>query len=191
MAEEHRPRNRDLPACAEANTWTRITPERRSLAERYLEVMYQMNRPVYASEPASVVVPRMLGRRHEYYYFWNPQCEVVIGFHWRRRRRQYELKSLGFVGAITPAAALELMVAKLLDFMRQHDRERVFAIRPFAMESRSVIELYELAMCHPAVAIRGTHRVISGTYLWIRARHGTPCSEKLTQQALVQSAGRR
>jgi hypothetical protein len=148
--------------------WTLITPERRQLAYRYLEVMYQMNRPVYASEPAEVVAPRMLRRRHEFYHCEGAGFEAVVGFRWYRRRHQYELKSLGFTGQITPADALELIVAKIAEFIRRHQLQRIFAVRPFAMESQAVLQLYELAMHHPALDIRGNHRLATGTFIWIR-----------------------
>lgn len=156
--------------------WLRLTPETPELAYRYLQVMYAMNRPTYANEPADQVAPRMLRQQHEFYYYLGIDFELVIGFRWHKRRRSFELKSLGFVGDVSPAEALEHMVHKLTEFMRRNDLNRIFAVRPFTMESQEVLKLYDLAFAHRAIDICGAHQLAAGTFLWLRLRDAVSSS---------------
>jgi hypothetical protein len=147
--------------------WVLLTGSNPQLGFRYIEIMCRMNRPSYATDRPQVIVRRMAQLPCEYYYYAGSDFEVVCGFKWIRRSRRYRLMSVGFVGAITPSAALEIVVQKVRDFLQQKQIHYLIAIRPAVMENPTILEFYELFFRHPGLAIRGTHPIEGGTYLWL------------------------
>jgi len=147
--------------------WRQITADCVELGYRYQEVMCQMNRSVYASEPAEVVVCRMIKPPCSYFYLNGGDHEVVAGYKWIERRRQYRLMSTGFAGCIGPRGALNLVVDLSCWFARVKGISRIVAIRPHQMESPLIIQFYDLLWSYPGLRVRGTHRVREGTYLWL------------------------
>lgn len=150
--------------------WTWITWEQRELAYRYLEIMRQMNRATYSPARPERVVRRMCRLPHEYYHFAGATFELVIGFEWMKRLRQFQVKSTGFVGAIEPQEALDRIAAKARAFVVKKGLDRLIAIRPRQMDSPRIVELYELLYSHPVLDVRGGHWLTEGEYLWIRFR---------------------
>jgi len=148
-------------------SWTRLTPDRRELAYKYMEVMYQMNRVTYAAEPADTVIDRIFRQNSDYYYYTGTTFEVVIGFKWIKRLRRYRVMNCGFAGDIGLSSVVTLLCEKAITFMREKRVDRVIAIRPRYMESQRIMEVYDLLLHTPLINIRGTHQVAEGTYWWI------------------------
>ena len=81
--------------------------------------------------------------------------------------------SVGFVGDLSPKKAADLVVERILRFMKDKQIYRVSAVEPFEMDSTAILTFYKWAHLNPRLAIRGRHRLGRGTYLWIQV----PCTE--------------
>jgi hypothetical protein len=150
--------------------WAVLGEHNAQLAYRYIEIMCQMNWASYATARPEQVVRRMVRFPCEYYYYAGGNYEVVCGVRWNRRMRRWRLMSVGFVGAVRPAEALELVVERGRHFFREKRVDHIIAIEPAKMENPAILEFYRLIRGHPSLEIRGTHRIADGTYLWIRMR---------------------
>jgi hypothetical protein len=130
--------------------------------------MRQMNLATYSPARPEREVRRMAGAPCEYYYYVGAGFELVLGFKWLRRLREYRVMSTGFVGNIEPKEALDRIAAKLHEFASRKGVGRLVAIRPWTMDSPRILELYDLLFQHPALRVRGGHHLADGEYLWIR-----------------------
>ncbi len=97
--------------------WVLLTPSNPELGYRYLEIMCQMNRATYACKRPQRIVYRMARFPCEYYYLQGDRFEVVCGYKWHQRQRLFRLMSVGFVGAISPQDALDLVVQNFCRFL--------------------------------------------------------------------------
>jgi hypothetical protein len=159
--------NRPRRRCTTSDGWVLLSEDNLEVGHRYVDIMCQMNRPSYATNHPEKIVRRMARFPCEYFYFLGDGFEVVCGLKWFRRSRLYRLMSVGFVGAITPAEALELVVERGRHFFREKFIDRIAAVEPAVMENPAILEFYRLMRRHPCLAVRG-HRIGGGTYLWIR-----------------------
>ncbi len=133
-----------------------------------------MNRATYACKRPQRIVYRMARFPCEYYYLQGDRFEVVCGYKWHQRQRLFRLMSVGFVGAISPQDALDLVVQNFCRFLFEKRIDHVAAIRPDVMENPAIVEFYKLAQQHPSVRIRGTHHRRGGAYWWIQATDKCP-----------------
>lgn len=138
------------------------------LGHRFLEIMVQMNRPTYTTDRPWTMVRRMARLPCEYFYYPGDGFEVVCGFKLIRRSQRYRVMSVGFVGAIDARGALDLVVERIRLFLFEKRVDHLITVRPAVMESAAIVELYELALRHPGLIVRGTHRIEGGTYWWLR-----------------------
>ena len=76
--------------------------------------------------------------------------------------------SVGFVGAIMPRQAVDLVVERVRRFLREKLVGRLIAIEPSEMENPAILEFYKLTHQHPGLLIHGSHRTGGGTYLWVQ-----------------------
>jgi len=167
--------------------WLLLTEGNPELGHRYIEIMCRMNRATYATDRPDKVARRMAKYPCEYFYFPGEDFEVVCGFRWNRRRRLYRWVSVGFVGAITPQRATDLVAGRVRRFLRDKGVQRLVAVEPSVMDSRAILEFYRLTRQHPALVIRGSHRVAGGTYIWIEAPPDTVTSSKASADTDLKS----
>src|SRR5262249_35371542 len=69
------------------------------------------------------------------------------------RRRQFEIVSVGFVGAMPAAAALDLVVEKTIEFLKARSASSAFARRPKRMASPQITQLHDLVPGHPRLKV--------------------------------------
>lgn len=112
----------------------------------------------------------MLTKRREFYYLRGAMFEAVIGFSWRRRRRKFELRSMGFTGQIEADEILPRFLEIGLEFLKSKELTRIFAVIPRQMDSVGICQVYELGRQLEQIEVRGRHRVATGTFVWIQRR---------------------
>jgi len=129
--------------------------------------MQQMNRATYSPADPGRELRKMTSYPCEYYYYAGVAFEIVVGFKWLRRLKRFRIMSVGFVGEIRPAEALDRIAAKLKQFASDNGVDRLVAIRPWQMDNPRILELYGLLRGHPTLHVRGGHKLPEGEYLWI------------------------
>lgn len=138
-----------------AGKWLHVTTEDLSMVQRFLNVMYRMD-DRYRRDSIRQF-SNWPGHLHEdfggAYYYWTADSEVVVRFDYFRPRKQFEFKSVGFVGSLTPAAALDLMIDKAVEFLRAHGATSGFAIRPKHMQNPQIMQLHDMVLQNPRLRV--------------------------------------
>lgn len=149
--------------------WTLIRRGNIALAERFLEIMSQMDGS-YARLDREVACERMVREFCNYYHYQGFELEIALGFQWNSRRRRHCLRSVGFVGNITPEGALELVIEKGLQFLNEHEQASVYAIQPYRMDNPRIIVFYQLLRNHAGIKVEGYRQLRDGLFLQIAPR---------------------
>jgi hypothetical protein len=87
------------------------------------------------------------------FYYWKPSHEVVLRLLYIPARDQHMIMSVGFVGDITPAAALDLIVDRAISYLRDYQLDSAFAVAPKRMENPEILKLYDLVPQHPRLRV--------------------------------------
>lgn len=153
------------------SSWIQIGPNTVACGFRYLEIMQQMNWKNYNSSNPARLVSRMQMPRRSYFYLPGDGFEVVLGVRQHhRRKRRFQVMSCGFIGDIAPQAALDIVIDQLTVIGKSVGTHRFFAIRPYFMDSKELMNLYQLAEKSSALELRQGRADVSGTLYWITIR---------------------
>lgn len=147
-----------LPA-ETSGKWLDVIREDVDMVRRWLRVMYAMDRS-YLLETPDVFNDNMAHRPSflgASYYYWTTSAEIVLRIVWYRTRRQYLIQSVGFRGEINARSALDLIVDRSISFLREQGESSAFALVPKRMDNTRILELYDLVLTHPRLAITKEH----------------------------------
>ena len=144
-----------LPAFTAGQWLTVFSKQDDTMARRWLSVMHQMDRRyqqegVVAFNRTWSHCPTRLGAS---YYYWAPAHEAVLRIAFNSDRKCHEIGSVGFLGDISPARALDLMVDRAVLHMVERGIKTVFATCPKQMDYAPLLELYDLVPSHPRVRV--------------------------------------
>ena len=138
-----------------AGRWLEVVPEDDDMILRWLNVMRQMNRSYLYEDLAKF--KRSRGHRPSStggsYYYWNLTSEVVLRIGLLSNLRRYQIISVGFVGDITPRAALALLVGQITVFLRGVGASTAVALPPKHMDSTRLLEMFALVPIHPKMRV--------------------------------------
>ena len=150
-----------------AGRWLDVVREDEDMVRRWLRVMWQMDDD-YRRENIFLFNRNMGHRPSRYgasYYYWNGADELALRLVYCRPRGQHQVLNVGFLGTITPQRALDLLVDRAIEYLRERKATSMFALCPKQMTNRNILLLYDLVPGHPRFRVT-TERESPSTKEW-------------------------
>lgn len=70
------------------------------------------------------------------YYYWTPEFNLALALIYRRRRKQHEITFIGARGKVVTSTALDLLLEKVTDYLRERSAISAFADVPANLSGR-------------------------------------------------------
>lgn len=138
--------------------WTKLTTNDQALAEKCVAVMRQMDR-AYANLTTGKVLSFLVVKNGTVFLYQNGDVNIVLVLVPNPRLRKLRVYTCGFVGSITPEAALDLVVEKLIEEMTAGELSSVYAIRRRGLDHPPLNRFFDLAAIHPRLRVTVEHHM--------------------------------
>jgi len=139
-----------------AGRWLDVIREDGDMVRRWLLVMHQMDGR-YRREGLGLFGQNMAHRPSPWgasYYYWTTKGEVALRLIYSSGRKQHFVMSVGFVGRISPSDALELVIDRSIEYLRERNASSAFAVAPKRMEYPGILRLYDLVPSHHRLIVK-------------------------------------
>jgi hypothetical protein len=144
-----------LPAFTSDQWLTVFYKDNDQMARRWLNVMHQMDghyrqENLFVFNRSLAHTPTPLGAC---YYYWTSQFELALRIAYHVNAGRHQIASVGFLGNIAPADALDLIVDRAIIHLIERSLTTAFCLCPKNMEFAPLLQLYDLVPSHPRVKV--------------------------------------
>ena len=128
--------------------WSTIDIDDVAGLEQFMAITRQLDKR-YRYAPLSVVTNALRVNQGEAWHYQSGDVEISMLLQYSDRRGHWQVSNVGFTGTIAPAAALDLVVAKLGERLTAHGASSAFTVCPKTVDNASIQEFYDLVAGHP------------------------------------------
>ena len=136
--------------------WTELTANDMAEAKVCVQIMQKMDR-AYASLGPLWVRKLMLLERTRVFLYRDGNSQFALFLQLNQRMGRYRVYTCGFLGPLTPRQALDIGVAKLVDFMKQNNLKEVYGIKRKNLDSDPLNQFFDLVPQHPNLDVKVKH----------------------------------
>ncbi len=103
--------------------------------------------------------------RGQVFLYTGAGFQIAIRFEFDPTRERWQMASTGFVGNTTPAAALDLIVARFAQFLADQNASSIFCVVQKQAPSPTMSDYYQRIPQHPDLLVT-VHRETDTAWLW-------------------------
>ena len=133
--------------------WTQVSADDSGGLNRHMGIMRQMAHS-YAMMPSAVLVAAIRKQQGELWHYQGQGFEIGILFQYSLEREHWQVLHVGFVGNVQPAAALDLTVSRIRDFLQGHNTPSFFTVPVTTADYQPLRAFYDLCLTNPDLRVR-------------------------------------
>ncbi|MFO0948561.1 MAG: hypothetical protein U1D30_21995 [Planctomycetota bacterium] len=138
--------------------WTELTTKDPALADKCAVIMRKMDR-AYRKLTAGQILAFLVVKKGRVFLYERGDVNIVLVLVPNARLRKLRVFTCGVVGSITPEAALDLAVDKLVDVMNAGGMTNVYAIRSAGLDHAPINRFFDLVVSHPKLRVTVEHQM--------------------------------